>query len=454
VRFENEVSVRAPVTRLRLWWNDAFWVIPLTGLVVALAVDAVVDNADEAFADSIDDFALLSPSSAATLFASVGGGMVTFTGFVFSVVLLIIQFGSSSYSPRTVAYFLRSRVTQSVLAVFVGTIAYAFLALISIGSAGRDTYVPFFGVFVCLLFLAASLVAFLVLIQHVAGRIRVDALLTNLGTLARRAIARDLVGGGPEKASVLDDVPTLDSAATTVRHRGKSGQIVAIDTHLAQRLAAATGVEVIFDVRVGDGISPGTPVASVRAATSDERFNRCVLVHRERSLEYDPLYALRILTDVGLRALSPAINDPTTAVRALDEAEAVLRVAAPLNLGPVRIRAGAGSVVVPGPTWTDIVDLAIWEVLEAGLEAPQITRRLSALLGDLLADLPTDRHPPLLRYLHRLRSAVTASIDPRDAGRWLTGDRQGLGGSRPGSALDGPVRLTVPGEDLADRHDQ
>jgi hypothetical protein len=282
VRFENEVSVRAPVTRLRLWWNDAFWVIPLTGLVVALAVDAVVDNADEAFADSIDDFALLSPSSAATLFASVGGGMVTFTGFVFSVVLLIIQFGSSSYSPRTVAYFLRSRVTQSVLAVFVGTIAYAFLALISIGSAGRDTYVPFFGVFVCLLFLAASLVAFLVLIQHVAGRIRVDALLTNLGTLARRAIARDLVGGGPEKASVLDDVPTLDSAATTVRHRGKSGQIVAIDTHLAQRLAAATGVEVIFDVRVGDGISPGTPVASVRAATSDERFNRCVLGSADR----------------------------------------------------------------------------------------------------------------------------------------------------------------------------
>jgi hypothetical protein len=70
------------------------------------------------------------------------------------------------------------------------------------------------------------------------------------------------------------------------------------------------------------------------------------------------------------------------------------------------------------------------------------------------SDLPTDRHPPLLRYLHRLRSAVTASIDPRDAGRWLTGDRQGLGGSRPGSALDGPVRLTVPGEDLADRHDQ
>ena len=104
--------MNARVTRLRMWWDDAFWVIPLTGLVVALAVDSIVDAADEAFADSIDDLALLSPSSAATLFASIGGGMVTFTGFVFSVVLLIIQFGSSSYSPRTVSYFLRSRVTS------------------------------------------------------------------------------------------------------------------------------------------------------------------------------------------------------------------------------------------------------------------------------------------------------------------------------------------------------
>lgn len=447
------VIVRAPATRLRLWWNDAFWVIPLTGLVAALVVDSIVDNADEAFADSIDDFALLSPSSAATLFASVGGGMVTFTGFVFSVVLLIIQFGSSSYSPRTVAYFLRSRVTQSVLAVFVGTIAYAFLALISIGSAGRDTYVPFFGVFVCLLFLAASLVAFLVLIQHVAGRIKVDALLTNLGTIARRAIARDLVAGSPGTVSVLDAAPAIDARASIVRHRGKAGQIVAINTRLAQQLAAAADAEVVFDVRVGDGIAPGTPVASVQATSVDGRFDRCVLVHRERSLEYDPLYALRILTDVGLRALSPAINDPTTAVRALDEAEAVLRVAAPLKLGTVRVRAGAGSIVVPGPTWNDIVDLAIWEVLEAGLEAPQITRRLSALLGDLLADLPADRHPPLQHYLNRLRTAVTESVGPRNAGRWLTGDRQGLGGGRPWSALDGPARLPIPGEDLANRHD-
>jgi uncharacterized membrane protein len=422
-------KVRARVTRLRLWWDDAFWVIPLTGLVAAVVADWIVDGADEAFADSVAELASFSPSSAETLLASIGGGMVTFTGFVFSVVLLIIQFGSSSYSPRTVAFFLRSRVTQTVLAIFVATSAYAFLALLSIGSAGRDSYVPFFGVLVSLLFLLASLVAFLALIQNVAGRIRVDAVLSDLGRVARRAMLRPMPGAGGQVA-VLDVVPDFKDGGAVVRHQGETGQIVGIDVALAERMAARSGVEVVFLVRVGDGIAPGTRVAVLAADSVVERFDRCVIVHRERSLKYDPVYALRIITDVGLRALSPAINDPTTAVRALDEVEAVLRAAAPLPLGPIRIRAGAGSIVVRGATWSDFVDLGIWEVLEAGLSAPQVTRRLSALLSDLLADLPAQRHEPLLRYRQRLHAAVIESVNPRDARPWLVSDNQGIGGER------------------------
>lgn len=421
---EPKVSTR--IARLQLWWDNAFWVIPLTGVVAAVIVDAIVDNADEAFADSIDDVALLSPSSAAALLAAVGGGMITFTGFVFSVVLLIIQFGSSTYSPRTVSYFLRSRVTQSVLAVFVGTSTYAFLALTSIGSAGRETYVPLFGVFACLLFLLASLVAFLVLIQSVAGRIRVDALLSRMGTVARRAVTRP--PGDTATVTALDATPEVPTGATVIRHRGVAGQVVAIDTGRAGRMAARSGIEVVFGVRVGDGIATGTRIASTAADSLDERFDRCVLVRRERSLRYDPLYALRILTDVRLRALSPAINDPTTAVRALDEVEGVLRAAAPMPLGPVRVRAGAGSVVVPAATWSDIVELAVWEVLEAGVGEPQVTRRLSSLFADLLADLPTDRHPPLVLFRDRLRSEVAASVGPGDVGSRLLPDRQGIGG--------------------------
>jgi len=418
------------VIRLRMWWENAFWVIPLTGLLVAVVVDLLVRAVDESYAQSAAELTLISPSSAVTLLASIGGGMVTFTGFVFSLVLLIIQFVSSSYSPRTVSYFLRSRVTQSALAIFVATSTYAFLALISIGSAGRDTYVPLFGVLVSLIFLIASLAAFLALIQSVAGRIRVDALLSDLGRISRRALLRYSSIVGSQHAALLDAVPDPADGGGVVRHRGDTGQIVGIDIALAERMAARAGVDVVFQVRIGDGIAPGTLVALMSAESVDEPFDQCVQVHRERSLSYDPLYALRILTDVGLRALSSAINDPTTAVRALDEVEAVLRTAAPQPLGPIRVRAGAGSIVVAGPTWSEIVDLAIWEVLEAGLTAPQVTRRISALLGDLLADLPAERHAPLLRYRQRLHAAVAGSVDAQHAESWLVSDNQGIGGGR------------------------
>lgn len=143
-----------------------------------------------------------------------------------------------------------------------------------------------------------------------------------------------------------------------------------------------------------------------------------------------PLYALRLVVDVALRALSPAVNDPTTAVRALDEVEDVLRTAARLRLGAIRVEGGHGAVVLPGATWADVVDLALTEVLHCGLGAPQVTRRLSALLGDLLADLPETTHPPLLRHQQRLTAEVTRAQPEQDLVFWLTGDRQGIGGSR------------------------
>ena len=430
-----KVIVNARVIRLRMWWDGAFWVIPLTGIVLAVLADQLVDGIDESLADSFGSSALLSPSSAVTLLAAVGGGMVTFTGFVFSVVLLIIQFGSSSYSPRTVSYFLRSRVTQTVLGIFLATITYAFLALISIGS-GRESYVPVAGVLVCLILLLVSLVAFLVLIQSVAGRIRVDSLVSELGRLAGRALNRNRSFGPPvdDGAGPVDPAP----GGTVVRHRGRVGQVVGIDVAAAARLAADTGALVAFQVGIGDGVVPGTVIARVDGTAAAQTLDRCVIVHRERSLAYDPGYALRILTDIGLRALSPAINDPTTAVRALDEVEGVLRTAAALRLGPARIPAGSGGVVVRAPSWSDIVDLAVWEVIDAGATSPQVTRRLSRLLDDLLADLPPDRHPVLVRYRELLNSSVRELVGPERAETWLTGDRQGIGGSRSIRSAGGP----------------
>lgn len=432
-----------PVTlllqRLRLWWSQALWVIPLGGILAAWGVAKFLERYDEQLHSVWSNE--LSPSAAQAFLAAVGGGMVTFTGFVFSVVLLMLQYGSSMYSPRAASYFLRKRTTQWVLAVFLGTIALSFSQLISVGSLGRADYVPVLSVALVLLALFASLMGFLVLLQTVAAQLRVDSLLSTIGRMSRTQMHRQpwaadtaqgsadpsTDGTGPGRA--IETPAPLDT--DLVRYEGRPGQLVDVALGTLTRIARDSGAEIRLLVRVGDGISEGAPVAVVTGLRpGDRELSRCLLVRAERSLRHDPLYALRLVVDVALRALSPAVNDPTTAVRALDEIEDVLRTAARLPLGPVRRTSGDGAVVLPRAGWSDVVDLALLEIIEAGLRAPQVTRRLTALLGDLLADLPEAAHAPLLRYRRRLTDEVTRTLPAQDHAIWLTGDRQGIGGSR------------------------
>jgi len=419
--------------RARLWWSHALWVIPFAGVLVAYgASHALTRYDDELRSVSANQ---LSSSAAQAFLAAVGGGMVTFTGFVFSVVLLMLQFGSSMYSPRASSYFLRDRTTQVVLAIFLGTITLSFTQLIAVGSGGQADFVPVFNIALTLLALFASLMGFLALLQSVARHLQVDSLLSTIGGLSRRQLLQhpsvaNPPGGADAPAPSAGEPPT-PAETDLVRYEGRPGQLVGFALASLDQLADSGGNEITLLVRVGDGISQGAPIASVTGLRpGDQELSRCLLVRPERSLKHDPLYALRLLVDIGLRALSPAVNDPTTAVRALDEIEDVLRTAARLPLGPVRRTRGRGSVVLPGATWPDVVDLALLEISEAGMRAPQVTRRLSALFGDLLADLPEPTHAPLLRYQRRLTDEVTRALPEQDHAIWLTGDRQGIGGSR------------------------
>ncbi|GAA4397817.1 DUF2254 domain-containing protein [Fodinibacter luteus] len=425
-----------------MWWERTFWPLPLAGMVVAFLLQDLTVTIDESLADL--EGSIISPAAALTLLAAVGGGMVTFTGFVFSVILLMLQYGSATYSPRSVSYFLRLRRTQLVLAAFLGTITFSFLALVEVGSGGRDAFAPVASVAVCVSLLLVSLIGFLALIQGVGSTLKVDGLLSAWGRMAQRQLSRQAMANHGDAAPPEPDAdgpadgraahgepPDLDAGrgALVIRHPGRTGQVVAIDGAHLGRLARRAGSEVVLLVRLGDGVGPGTAVARVHGPPVPPRHvARCVLVAPERSLVHDPLYAVRLLTDVSLRALSPAVNDPTTAVRSLHEIEDVLRTAAARELGTVRIAAGAGSVTLPGATWDDVVDLCLLEVVEVSTGQPQVVRRLTALLRDLLDDVPEHRRAPLRRYLTRLEAAVhDAGHDP-DV--WLRRDRQGVGGGR------------------------
>ena len=220
------------------------------GIILAAALADLSSELDEAiFAEPGDQ--LISEAAATTLLAAVGGAMVTFTGFVFSLVLLLLQFGSSQYSPRTVAFFLRARSTQVILGLFLATSLFCFLTLVGVGSEGRDNFSPSASVVIAVLLLMASMVAFIVLMHLVSKRIRIDSVVTSLGAQTRST----LVAVAARLPRPEDAVAATNGAADSgeggraegahrVRYMGRGGQVVAVDWRRLytgkQKLAGST----------------------------------------------------------------------------------------------------------------------------------------------------------------------------------------------------------------------
>jgi uncharacterized membrane protein len=150
----------------------------------------------------------------------------------------------------------------------------------------------------------------------------------------------------------------------------------------------------------------------------------------ERTFDQDPKYAIRLLVDIAIRALSPAINDPTTAVQALDQIGDLLFRLGRRRLEASAFRDGDGHVrlVMRLPTWDDFLMLAFNEIRSYGADSVQVMRRMRALISDLIAVVPDERRPALEHWQQRLLTTIAGHFpDPEDRADASAEDRQGLG---------------------------
>jgi uncharacterized membrane protein len=231
-------------------------------------------------------------------------------------------------------------------------------------------------------------------------------------------------------------VHATGAARQIVTHRGPPLAVQGLHVTALVDLAAAADAVIEMLVAVGDTIVDSAPVLLVlgaRAPIDERRLKKGIVFGVERTFEQDPKYALRLLVDIAIRALSPAINDPTTAVQALDQiGDLLLRPSRRrLEIGGFRDRAGRLRVIVPFPTWDDFLGLAFGEICAYGATSVQVMRRMHALVGDLIAAAPPLRRPSLAHWQAQLRRSVAAHFDDADEReRALTEDAQGLGVSR------------------------
>jgi uncharacterized membrane protein len=203
-------------------------------------------------------------------------------------------------------------------------------------------------------------------------------------------------------------------------------------------LAKISGGIIEMLAGVGDTVVELTPLLRVFGAESpiDERKLRdAIVIGAERTFEQDPKYAIRLLVDIAIKALSPAINDPTTAVQALDQIEdLLLRMGQRrLEIGTHRDSDGKMRLVVPFPTWDDLVRLAFDEICAYGATSVQVMRRMNALVTDLAQAVPEERRPTLRHWDSRLKALIARSFaDSEERLEALEEDRQGLGVPRHG----------------------
>ncbi len=375
--------------------RGSLWFLPgvsvLAALLLAIALTRVTVE------DSFPLAALLlgvGADGARGMLQVVAGAVITVTGLVFSLTVVALQLASSQFSPRLLRTFLRNLGNQVVLAIFLATFVYALTVLSTIRGAedGRPAFVPQVAVLVAFAFVLASVAALVYFIHHIAQQIRVDVMMREVHADTLEAVDRthpDPLGNGED--GWLPDPP----ARAAVLAARRSGFVQAVSVAPITSCAEQGDLVVRFVPAVGDHVlaggplawcwarEPGQPRLDVDALTGEA--NAAVQVGFERTLRYDVRFGIRQLVDIAAKALSPGVNDPTTAVDALGHLAALLTVLARRRIVPQVGLDGEGTprVAVPSPDFADYLDLACGQIRRYGSREPAVMAKLLWLLGEV-----------------------------------------------------------------------
>ncbi|WP_328291855.1 DUF2254 domain-containing protein [Kineococcus sp. NBC_00420] len=419
------MRVRAVVTAAR----TSLWPVPVACIVLALIAGVLLPRLDRAADDHVpawvsDLIFSGGPGAARTILDAISSSLITVTSLTFSLTVVTLQLASSQFSPRLLRTFTRDRFVHVTLGIFLATFTYALTVERTVRSADEEgsAFVPQFSVTVAFVLTIASVIALVLFLAHLAGEIRVETMLRTVHEDAS-GTARAVLGGprprGPVAAGLTGD-PAADlhppqSAVPLLARR--SGFLVRVDEDAVLAAAVRADVLMVLEPLPGASVVTGTPIAWVWPAGGgtvvgqevlselEEAVADAVVIGPERTEAQDVAFGLRQLTDVATKALSPGINDPTTAVHALGHSSALLCELVGLRLGPKGLYDGEDGdgngdddgdsdsgdggkrrglrVLVARPSISDLLDLAVAQPRRYGAADPSVLAALYELLRSL-----------------------------------------------------------------------
>ncbi len=391
----NRWVVLSVAARAKLW--------PLPMLAVALSVAAGIGltrldaHVDSGLPHGVTEYLFGGGADAAReVLSAISTSLITVTSLTFSLTVVTLQLASSQFSPRLLRTFTSDRFVHATLALFLATFTYSLTVLRAVRTkdAQSSEFVPQISVTFAFVLTLASVAALVLFLAHLAQEIRVETMLRNVHAEASQTVTRETEDDTASIGSDESPVPTAP-AHTVMAHA--SGFVTFIDESALLLAALDCGAVLVIDRAPGDRLVAGTPMARVWALDENaplltaeihsmsKKLKSAIRIGYERTPAQDISYGLRQITDVANKALSPGVNDPTTAVHALGHSSSLLCELTGARLGDRTLTDDDGRVrlILHRPDLPELLDLAIAQPRRYGAADPAVLSSVLVLLREM-----------------------------------------------------------------------
>ena len=370
----------------------SFWVLPAVAMALGVALALLLPAANDELGITIGLLGLTEFSAARGLLETIATVTVSVAGISFSITVVALQLAAQQLGPRVLRTFQRNRLSQAVLAMFLGTFVYALVLLTQLDATATE--IPHLPVAVAIVATAVAFGLFVAFIDDTVTSLQAATVIERIAADGRRAIDGRHPGGAGEpvpdsEAALRDLSPSLRDREPGQVRASHGGFLVAVDGgHLVRVAERADGV-IVQRAAIGDYVLTGGLLAEIwtdgNSHDPSESAKDAFALGAERAIPQDVAFPLRQLADVALRALSPSLNDPTTARNAVDAAaDALVHF---LRAEPIeRVRAdehGAVRLVALGAEVDDLVRVAFEEVRRAAADSPTVTAHVAKRLDEI-----------------------------------------------------------------------
>ncbi len=415
-----------------LWFVPSIWVVASAILAFAMIT---VDRRTPEFAANIPLVFGGGADGARGLLSSIAGSMITVAGVTFSITIVALQLASSQLSPRVLRNFMRDRSSQVVLGAFIGAFTYSILVLRAIRAESGEiaAFVPSVAVSVGILFALLALGMFVFFIHHIASRIQLSAIVGNIADETTNQVRSEWTEEDENGSPVELPEGTPGHVAA-----GGSGYLQLVDLAQLRRMADEQRLVIQLLVKPGSWVQEDAPLFAVWPASAVDgdlakRLRQQVSLGAQRSIEQDAAFGIRQLVDVALKAISPGINDPTSATDCIVRLGQIL-VASGRRHHPKRAYRdddGGLRVVVPYDDWNDLVGLAFDQLRQYGAGSPDILIAMVSTLQTIASAVPARAHDALRRQVELIAESLPEISLENDRQRVTDAIRRALSDIHP-----------------------